>query len=136
MRNLIWHEVYIMIKKLLIPIGITAAAALGCEAAIIIGKPPAQSYTAYVYQNGKEIARLPLDGSADGKTITVTGEDGAENIIEVTGKKVQMKSASCPDQLCVKMGWRDRPNSPIVCLPHKIVIDIKGTSDGTDAEIN
>ncbi|MBQ8688691.1 MAG: NusG domain II-containing protein [Ruminococcus sp.] len=125
-----------MIKKLLIPIGITAAAALGCAAAIIIGKPPAQSYTAYVYQNGKEIARLPLDGSADGKTITVTGEDGAENIIEVTGKKVQMKSASCPDQLCVKMGWRDRPNSPIVCLPHKIVIDIKGTSDGTDAEIN
>lgn len=125
-----------MMKKLLIPLGITAAAAFGCAAAIIIGKPSSQSYTAYVYQDGKEIARLPLDGSADGQTVTVTGENGAENIIEVTGKKIQMKSASCPDQNCVKMGWRDRPNTPIVCLPNKIVIDIKGASDGIDAEIN
>ena len=124
-----------MKKKLFIPIGITAAAAVGCAAVILMNKP-AQGSTAYVYQDGKEIVRLPLDGSAEGKIITVAGDNGAENIVEVVNGKVHMKSATCKDQLCVKMGWRDRPNSPIVCLPHKIVIDIKGTSDGTDAEIN
>lgn len=117
-----------MKKKLLIPIGITAAAAAGCAAAILMSKTADKSM-AYVYQDGKEIARLPLDGSADGETITVTGDDGAENVIEVKKGRVHMKSATCRDQVCVNMGWRDRPDLPIVCLPNKVVIDVKEASD-------
>lgn len=117
-----------MKKGLIIPVGITVAAAVGCAAAILFNKPAGGS-TAYVYQDGKEIARLPLDGSANGKTVTITGDDGAENIVEVLNGKVHMKSATCKDQLCVKMGWRDRPDTPIVCLPNKIVIDVKENTD-------
>ena len=62
-----------MKKGLIIPVGITVAAAVGCAAAILFNKPAGGS-TAYVYQDGKEIARLPLDGSADGKTVTITGK--------------------------------------------------------------
>ncbi len=122
-----------MKKKLLIPVGITVAAAIGCAAAVLTNKPAGGS-TAYVYQDGKEIARLPLDGSADGKTVTISGENGSENIVEVVKGKVHMKSATCKDQLCVKMGWRDRPDTPIVCLPNKVVIDVKENSNEQDTE--
>ncbi len=122
-------------KKILIPIGITAAAAMGCIAALFLGKSSAHVPTAYIYQDGKELARFPLDGSAAGETFTVTGADGCENVIEITGKGVRMRSASCPDQLCVKMGWRSRPNAPIVCLPNKVVIDIKDAVEDADASL-
>ena len=111
--------------KRLIPIGITAAAAAACTAAIISAKSGTGSSTAYVYQNGEEIEKIPLDGSTDGKTFTVKGDDGQENVIEVNGGKIHMKSASCKDQLCVKMGYREHENTPIVCLPNKVVIIIK-----------
>ncbi len=125
-----------MRKKFWIPAGIAAVAAAGCLAAISMGKSSAQENVAYVYQDGKEVARIPLDGSTDGETLTVSGEDGMENIIEVANGKIHMKSASCLDGLCVKMGWRKHPDTPIVCLPNKVVIDIKGESHGTDAEVN
>ncbi len=117
-----------MKKKMLIPIGITAAAAIGCAAAVLFNKAPKEC-TAYVYRDGEEIARLPLDGSSDGEIITVTGENGAENVIEVKNGRIHMKSASCPDQHCVNMGWRHRTDVPIVCLPNKVVIDIRDSSD-------
>lgn len=111
--------------KRLIPIGITAAAAAACAAAILSGKGAAGSSTAYIYHNGEEIDRIPLDGSTDGKTVTVKGDDGQENVIEVSGSRIHMKSASCRDQLCVKMGYKEHEDTPIVCLPNKVVIIIK-----------
>ncbi len=120
-----------MKKKLLIPIGLTVAAAIGCAASIFLGKNSSSGTAyAYIYQDGKEITRLPLDGSADGEIVTVTGENGEENVIEVKKSRVHMKSATCPDKQCVNMGWRERPDVPIVCLPHKVVIDIKEVNDG------
>lgn len=123
-------------KKLLIPAGIAVAAAAGCAAAIALWKMAPEGEVACVYQDGKEIARIPLDGSADGQTVVVQGENGEENIVEVSGKRVFMQSASCPDQLCVKAGWKDRPGSPIVCLPNKVVVTVEGEKHGTDAEVN
>lgn len=110
--------------KHLIPVGITAAAVAACAAAVISGKNSAFS-TAYIYHNGEEIERVPLDGSSDGRLITVKGDNGEENVIEITGSKVRMKSATCKDQLCVKMGCREHEDTPIVCLPNKVVVIIK-----------
>ncbi len=125
-----------MRKTFFIPAGITAAAAIGCIAAIAFSSSSAQYETAYVYQDGKVIAEIPLDGSSDGTTLTVKGENGMENVIEVQDQKIHMKSAACPDQLCVKMGWRTHADTPIVCLPAKVVIEIKGDTHEADAEIN
>ena len=117
------------IKKL-IPIGITAAAAAVCAAALVYGKYSESGNVAYVYHNGEEIAKLPLDGSTDGKIITIKDDDGNENVIEVTDSRIHMKSASCKDQLCVKMGYREHEDTPIVCLPNKVVIIIKEKTSG------
>lgn len=110
--------------KHLIPFGITLVAA-ACAAAVFLGKDSESNSFAYIYHDGKEIEKLPLDGSTDGKIITVGSESGNENIIEVIDGKIHMKDASCKDKLCVKMGFRNHEDTPIVCLPNKVIIVVK-----------
>ena len=43
--------------------------------------------------------------------------------------KVTMISAQCPDQLCRKQGPVFRPGETIVCLPNKVVLEIKGSGE-------
>ena len=37
-----------------------------------------------------------------------------------------MLEADCPDQVCVRQGWVQDRTVPIVCLPHRLVIEIVG----------
>lgn len=109
--------------KHIIPIGLTAAAVY--IAAVASRKNKSDSGTAYIFHNGNEIERIPLDGSTDGKIINIKSENGEENVIEVTEGKVHMRSSTCKDQLCVKKGCTNHEDTPIVCLPNKVVIIIK-----------
>ncbi len=111
--------------KSLIPAVIIAAAAAICAAAAFSAKESKGCSVAYIYQNGEEIERVPLDGSTDGKTVTISDESGNKNVIEVENGKIHMKEANCKDQLCVKMGYRSSEDTPIVCLPNRVVIVIK-----------
>ncbi len=117
-----------MRKKFIILSAITAGIALICISAILTARPQ-DGDMAYIYQDGVEVARLALDGSDDGKIITVSGENDAENVVEVIDGKVHMLSSTCKDKICVNSGWRDSTGTPIVCMPNKIVIDVKGDSD-------
>jgi hypothetical protein len=58
-----------------------------------------------------------------------------ENLIIIDGGKVRMKEASCPDKVCIRMGWISKTTQNIVCLPAKLHIEIAGKDDmegGTD----
>ena len=43
-----------------------------------------------------------------------------------------MTEASCPDKICVDRGWIDNGVIPIVCLPNKLTIEIRGGVDKAD----
>ncbi len=45
-----------------------------------------------------------------------------------------MKSAECPDKICVKHGELKSLNNPIVCLPNKIVIKFEGEAENVDTK--
>lgn len=69
----------------------------------------------------------------DEKEIKIEREDGY-NIIRVHDNGVEMTEANCPDQICVKSGFISKVGSTIVCLPHKIYVEIVGDmEDGLDA---
>lgn len=69
----------------------------------------------------------------DEKEIKIEREDGY-NIIRVHDNGVEMIEANCPDQICVKSGFISKVGSTIVCLPHKIYVEIVGDmEDGLDA---
>lgn len=59
--------------------------------------------------------------------------DGHVNTVEVRDHRIRVLSADCPDQTCVHMGWLRSASMPIVCLPHKLVIEFADSGGGIDA---
>ncbi len=80
--------------------------------------------------NGKEYKKIIFDKSVIGKTIPIETEFGY-NLVEVGDGEVRVIDADCPDKLDVLQGTITRPGEIIVCLPNRLVIEIKG-SDGTE----
>ncbi len=83
--------------------------------------------------NGEEIKKIIFDNAIVGKTIPIETNHGF-NLIEVGDNEIRVIEASCPDQIDVKQGSISRIGETIVCLPNKMVIEIKGvdTVDGID----
>lgn len=88
----------------------------------------AQGATAVITDADKKTYETPLDKDA---TITVTTDLGT-NVIEVKDGRVRAKEANCPNQDCVHQGWIGKPGQQIVCLPHKLTVDI--VDEGAQAD--
>jgi len=80
---------------------------------------------AEIYQNGALTERVDLTSLATPKELLIAS-DTAENRILLEADGVRMLSASCPDQLCVHQGKVHNSVYPIVCLPNKVVIQLRG----------
>jgi hypothetical protein len=78
--------------------------------------------------NGKEYSTYPLNQD---QTIQIKNDYG-ENTIIISQGSVYMKSATCPDQICVKHSPLPQSTTPIICLPHKLVVEIIGIQDNID----
>lgn len=77
--------------------------------------------------DGKEIKKVIFDSSVVGKTIPIRTEYGY-NLIEIGDEKVRVIEADCPDKLDVKQGYISKVGEIIVCLPNRLVIEIKGAN--------
>ena len=86
-----------------------------------------------VQVNGEEIKRITFDKNMVGKQIPIKTEYGY-NLIEIGDEKVRVIEADCPDKLDVKQGYISRVGEVIVCLPNKLVIEIKGVKAETDLD--
>lgn len=63
-------------------------------------------------------------------TVTVTGSLGT-NIIEVANGCVRCLESDCSNQTCVKQGWVSGRGQTVVCLPHKLIVQV--VADPADA---
>lgn len=79
---------------------------------------------------GKLYKKLPLDNSKREQIKVVT--DLGENVIEIENSKVRIIDADCKDKICIKDGAISKPGSVLVCLPHKVVVQIKGENTESD----
>ena len=82
---------------------------------------------AVIKVDGKVIKTLDLNSGET--TIEVNGYQGGVNKVVINDGKVSMTEADCPDELCVKTGKISRVGETIVCLPHRVVVEIKGSPD-------
>ena len=57
---------------------------------------------------------------------------GEFNRIRVENGRIAVIDASCPDKLCVRQGYISGGGIPIVCLPHRLSVEVTGGS-GVDA---
>lgn len=89
--------------------------------------------TAVVTVDGKVVKELPL--SRDTKEIEIEGYQGGINRIVVSEGWVYMSYADCPDELCVHTGRIRNTGETIVCIPHRVVIEIKGGEEVYDSVV-
>ncbi len=94
-----------------------------------------EASTVVVTLDGTEVLRRPL---AMEDTYEIAQEDGSVNIIAVENGAVYMKEANCRDGLCIRQGKMKNGAKTIVCLPHKIVVQLTGDApvdDNSDLDI-
>lgn len=58
------------------------------------------------------------------KTVTLKSVDNKTNTLVIKDGKAYIKSADCPDKICVSHSEISKVGESIVCLPHKIVVYI------------
>ena len=84
---------------------------------------------AVIEQNGERLYRSDLDKEED-REFTVTSPDGGWNTIRIQGGTICVSEADCPDKTCVRTGILRNEGSPIVCLPHKLIIRFADENGG------
>ena len=73
--------------------------------------------------NGEEKYRYSLSENVD--TVIYTGENNnQENRLIIENNQAYVVSANCPDKICVGHRPVSNVNESIVCLPHKVVVEI------------
>ena len=89
---------------------------------------------AVVKLDGVETARYPLSQNIE--KVIETGDNGKNTLVIKNGKAF-IKDANCPDKICEGHNKISYTGETIVCLPHKVVIEIVAddTSEDLDAVV-
>ena len=97
----------------------------------------------YLFTRNGEVGnqvRITLDGKEYGtysltenREIPVQSEYGC-NIVQIKDGMVFMKDADCPDKYCIHQGKTARKNKSIVCLPHKLMVEVVEASKDKPAD--
>ena len=69
------------------------------------------------------LEEIDLDRVAEPYSFTLEDGSGA-NTVQVERGRIRISAADCPDQVCVKQGWISGGAVPIICLPHRLTIEI------------
>lgn len=80
---------------------------------------------AVISVDNKRVKQVVLSGNIEAEEFNIRSGDGDINTIEVSDDRIRIKSANCPDQICVLTGFISKPGETIVCLPHRLVIEIQ-----------
>lgn len=73
-----------------------------------------------IYKDNELYKEVPLD-----EDVEFTIKDGKlENKIKIHDNGVEVVESNCPDKVCVKTGFINKPSQSIVCIPNKINIKI------------
>lgn len=75
-----------------------------------------------VQVNGEEIKKITF--SKEKKVYPIRTTFGI-NILEVSEDGIRVIEANCPDKLDVKFGRIDKVGQAIICIPNRLVIQIK-----------
>ncbi|WP_458407567.1 NusG domain II-containing protein [Anaerotignum sp.] len=107
-------DIILIVIALIAAVGIWLFYSAGAE----------KGLTAVVTVDGEVRAELPLD---DGNA-TIETEWGY-NIVHTENGQAFVTEADCRDQICVDHKKIEKVGETIVCLPHKMVVEIVGDGE-------
>lgn len=108
------------IKNDLIVIGFIVFASM--MLLILYRAVQSQNGSVIIYQNGERIRTCLL---TEEQTITIGDPMEGYNILVISKDGVYIREADCPDRLCVKHRKISKGGESIICLPHKLVVQIE-----------
>ena len=82
-------------------------------------------------KDGKEVYKTSIKKDQ----IYQIPEKNGTNVMQIKDGKVTMKKADCKDQICADHKAIEKSGETIVCLPHKVVIEIQ-SEDGKEQELD
>lgn len=117
-------------KEIIIGLLVLLCAVIGLLALKLTSRTDADQVT--VMLDGEVYGTYSLK---ENQEITVD-EDEFYNVICIEDGEVHMEDANCPDRYCVEQGAIKGTHQSIVCLPHKLVVEVtKLTSQETEADV-
>ena len=81
-----------------------------------------ESGSVLITVDGKEYGRYQLSSEQE---IQIN----ETNVLEIRDGEAKMKSADCPDQICVHQRAISKNGESIICLPNTVVVSIEGAED-------
>lgn len=102
----------------------------GIIGSVIVLHTPSKSHIR-VLSDGREVYAADLKATED--IVFPVTYQGHVNTVEIQDHRIRVKDADCPDQTCVHMGWLSSASMPIVCLPHKLVVEYTDDTQEIDA---
>jgi hypothetical protein len=89
---------------------------------------------AVITVEGKTYKKIPLSEHRGEEKINVKTKYGY-NIIDIKDQSVSIIDADCKDKICIKEGIISKPGQNLVCLPHKVMVEVKGYENKPSDEI-
>ncbi len=87
-----------------------------------------------VFIDGVQTATYPL--TAEREVVIATGDENQHrNVLVIKDGKAYIREADCPDSICVKTRAAAYVGETIVCLPHKLVVEIVAESSDSDLDM-
>ena len=86
---------------------------------------------AYIYRDNRLLGVYQLDR----QQVVVIGDKTRPDMkIEIKDGAVRVAESNCPKGVCKQAGWVRTPGRSIVCVPNRVVIELKGRQMDYDAE--
>ncbi|MBD8067787.1 NusG domain II-containing protein [Bacillus sp. PS06] len=89
---------------------------------------------AVISARNQEIERITLTGNTGNQFLNIPEIECDLNAVEITNEQIRVKRSTCPEQICVRRGYINKPGQTIVCIPHKVIIEIE-TDEGVTDEL-
>lgn len=85
-----------------------------------------------IRRDNELIKTIDLSAVTTPYTLSLDDGQGGINVLEIQKGKIRVQSANCADQVCVHRGWLSSGGTPVICLPHHLVISFSSSSiDGS-----
>lgn len=111
-------------KDLILLFGIIFAAFILWLVPLLLNSSP--PVMVKVIQDGQVTGRYSLLKEQE---VSIPWGEENYNLMLISGGQVSVSDADCPDKLCVRQRAIARSGESIICLPHKLVIQIESKEE-------
>ncbi len=107
---------------------------VGSAGAVLLqNRPEEAAPIAAVWVDGTCVRRIDLRQVKERELIVISTGKGTNTLCVEPGR-ICILDADCPDRTCVRQGWLGPGRQPVVCLPHRLVLQREPSPDDAGEE--